>query len=259
MMRKRFLARICGAGLFALLGPIVATAQSTTPSTSGTTTTTTTPSTSGQTTNTTSSGGGGGATSAGSAEGVNAVTSLALPSNVFTATSGAGSATTIPSNANFMATTYVNPFSLGLPSLYTTQYGAQNRITETGGPKGKYTYLYVAPPTAVTTTANPSTTTKGFSTYGKLRNPVYSTSLSTDLPVVKHDITRIHLKVRDAIANSSRLKSKENIVVGIDGDTIVLTGTVLSENERVFAEGLIRTNPGVYQVRNELAIVPARN
>lgn len=42
----------------------------------------------------------------------------------------------------------------------------------------------------------------------------------------------------------------------IEGDTVVLRGTVASSYERLLAENLARLEPGVRQVRNELVVTP---
>src|SRR5438067_2473708 len=132
MMRRNLLVRLCGVGLLTLLGPIAVQAQT---------------ASSGAATGATpvASAGGGGVASGASA-GLAAAAPLTTTITVYAASSGVGSATTIPSNSNFLANTMVNPYSLGLPSNYEAKFGAQNAITSSGGPKGKFTYLYVAPP-----------------------------------------------------------------------------------------------------------------
>ena len=210
---------------------------------------------------TSSSGGGGGGGTAGSSQATTAAVgaSLTQKAAVYSTTSGVGSATTIPSNTNFLSNTYVHPLSLGMPSLYATQYGAQNVITTSGGPTGKFTYLYVPAPTAVATTTTAATTAPGFTTYGVSRAPVYSTVLGDDLPIVQHAVPRLLADIRGSIERSSTLKSKGSITVSIEGNVVMLRGEVGSERELRIAEGLARMTPGVGDVRNELKLANSKN
>ena len=126
-------------------------------------------------------------------------------------------------------------------------------IDQTGGPKGKATYLYVAPPTAVTTTP-PTQTPTGFTTYPTPRAPVYTTHLSEDLPTIVHPTASLYVAAKEIIDTSSRFKDR--VKVTLQGDTLVLAGVVNTANERMLAEGVIRTAPGVnaMTIRNELVV-----
>ena len=44
------------------------------------------------------------------------------------------------------------------------------------------------------------------------------------------------------------------ITVATDGNTVVLTGAVASDDERRLVENMIRLEPGVHSVRNELQV-----
>ena len=55
-------------------------------------------------------------------------------------------------------------------------------------------------------------------------------------------------------ANSTRLASGKGITVSVDNGVVVLRGKVADEHDRDLAEAMIRLNPGVYNVRNELQI-----
>src|SRR5436309_293171 len=69
--------------------------------------------------------GGGGAAGSG---GISAVVGQGLVTSVATisASSGTPSATTIPSNSNYLGSNYVNYFTLGLPQNYQAKFGGQN-------------------------------------------------------------------------------------------------------------------------------------
>jgi hypothetical protein len=58
------------------------------------------------------------------------------------------------------------------------------------------------------------------------------------------------------IKRSSDLPSRDSIRVLTDGPSVILRGEVLSDHERLFAEALLRLEPGVRQIRNELTVRP---
>jgi hypothetical protein len=219
------------------------------------TTGTTTGGTGGTTGGTGGIGGVGSTGAAGSTGGTsqtaNVVQTLTTSQQIYSATGAAGSATTMPSSSNPFALTYVSPYSLGLPTNYSTLFGAQNVINQSGGPKGSYTYLYTAPSTATTSTSTTATTANGFTTYGTVRSPVYATVLSDNIPVPVHTTSEIRTKVQSIIERSSMLKNKGNIQVTMDGNTVVLSGQVPAR-EIQLVEGMVRLTPGVSEVRNQL-------
>jgi hypothetical protein len=116
----------------------------------------------------------------------------------------------------------------------------------------------VPAPTAATTTNQQATQQSGFTTFGQLRNAVYTTSPGESLPIVQHNAADLHGRVRDAIERSTQLKFKGNIQVGLEGNTLVLAGTVGSERERVLAEAAVRITPGGNRIplRNDIVVVP---
>lgn len=259
-MKRIISVRSLGVSLAFLLAPLAAHAQvmGTSLNSTNTASTTTSQASSGGTGLVTGSAPGGNASiggTGGTAQGVGLVTSLTTKTNVLAANSGAGSATTIPSSSNFMVNTYVNPFSLGLPSLYSTQYGAQNIISQSGGPKGKMTYLYVPAPTAANTATTTTTTIPGFSTVGVPRAPVYTTVLSQDLPLVQHNPSKLLSDVKGAIDRSSFVKDKSGIQVRVENNVAFLSGMVRSADDARRAEGLARSTPGILNVQNELQVV----
>jgi hypothetical protein len=54
------------------------------------------------------------------------------------------------------------------------------------------------------------------------------------------------------LLRSTRLTTPAGISVTMDGNTVVLSGTVASEDERRLAENMLRLAPGVRDLRNEL-------
>jgi hypothetical protein len=249
-MKRGYLVRTCGVGVILLALPLSIFAQGT--GGGGATTTGGTSTSGGLSGPTPIAGGGGGGTGGGGTASTGTTQTLTTSTTMYSASSGAGSATSIPSNSNFMANTMVNPYSLGLPTTYSTKFGPQNTITSSGGPKGKFTYLFVAPPTTTTTTATTTTTTaNGFNTYGIPRNPAYSTVLSPKIPLMQVPTARVQTDLRDLFSRSSQLESK-GIQIDVQDNVVVLKGNVVSEDERRIAEGMARMTPGVIDVRNEL-------
>ena len=235
---------MCGVALAFMLSPLPLMAQGGAATTSGS-------ATSGSSTTTTS---GSGSTS--TTTSTTFAPGLTVSGPTQSAVGSAGSATTIPSSSNIISQTYVNPLSLGLPANYSSKFGPQNVISSTGGPKGKYTFLYVATPSAATsaTTATSNAGT-GFNSYGIPRSPLYSTVLADDIPIPKHESAAVQADLKSMIARSSFLKNKAAIQVQMDGSVAILSGVVGNEKERRIAEGLVRTTPGVLDVRNELQVM----
>lgn len=252
-MKRMTFVRAFGVGLLIALSPLPLAAQGTGPTTAPTTS---------PTTNGGGGGGGGGGGQTAPAQGISAAIGEGFTSKspVFSAIGSAGSATTIPSDKNVLAYTYVMPNSLGMANLYANTYGAQNVISKSGGPKGKFTYLYVPPPTGTAAAAPAATQATGFTTYGTIRNPVYSTNLGPTFPIVQHQAPKLYADVKEFLENSTYLKSKENVNVSVrlDGDTIVLAGTVGSYNDRILVEGILEATPGVTRttpIRNEITVL----
>jgi osmotically-inducible protein OsmY len=107
-----------------------------------------------------------------------------------------------------------------------------------------------------TATISGTGNTQGFagaSSVGIRRNPSYSTIVGFDYAAPSP--ASMQSKAQETIANASRqLKSKDSILVEMDGETLVLRGSAASANERRLAEALVRMTPGIYDVRNELQV-----
>jgi hypothetical protein len=68
-------------------------------------------------------------------------------------------------------------------------------------------------------------------------------------PVVRADLQAM-------VNRSSALTRPGNIQVEAVGDVIVLRGKVANDDDRRLVEGMVRLEPGVHEVRNELEIGP---
>jgi hypothetical protein len=263
MQSRRWIGLIFGTGLALASLPALASAQTTGGTTTGGTTTTGSSGSllSGLGSNTGGTTTGGGTAGSTSAQTLSPTIGGGLTVNAATiaASSGTPSATTIPSNTNFLGSNYVNYFTLGLPANYQSKFGAQN-VTGGAGMKGAFgKYIYVPnPSTSNAAAAAVSSQGSGFATFGQPRAPVYSTRLAESFPVVTPSLANIRTDVTDTIANSSMLKNRGTINVALSGAVVTLTGVVGSETERATAEGMIRMTPGVQGVQNNLLIDPSK-
>ena len=196
----------------------------------------------------------GGAGSSGSSTstgaGVTATSSSAQSLTILATSSGNGTASGSPSTSNANVKWYGNPYSMGLPSNFVA-----NSPTATFG-KVIYTSTTQSTPSASTAT----TTANGFATTGTMRNPAYITVLSDDLPAVVHKSDVLQADLRDVIARSTRLPSKNNVQVRVNGGAVVLTGLVSTDRERQVVEGIVTMTPGVrgFAVQNQLQVMQAK-
>jgi hypothetical protein len=93
----------------------------------------------------------------------------------------------------------------------------------------------------------------GASSAGIRRAPPYVTVPVFDLPE-RRPSEMVRTDLQQVVARSSRLPSRENIRVSVDGSVVVLRGQVRDERERRLAEAVVRTMPAVrgLEVRNLL-------
>jgi hypothetical protein len=167
-----------------------------------------------------------------------------------TSATGTGSAFQGIATSNLLGSYYANPLAAGLPSgttqprfgaalynitaanLSTTGTGGQNR----GG----------------TATTSTSTAYAGSSSVGIRRAPSYTTTIGFEFR--QPSMNSMQPSLQQTISESSSLPSRKDMVVAVDGDTVVLRGTASSERERRMAEALVRLTPGVHDVRNNLEV-----
>jgi hypothetical protein len=147
---------------------------------------------------------------------------------------------------------YANPFAAGLPS--SSGLGSTSTTTRTAA---YGTPLYGTTSNSMSTgTANLSNATNqgypGSNSIGIRRAPAYTTAIAFERTPVK--TTAVQSDVQAMLAKSSKILSKDTIIVAVDGNGIVLRGIAKDEHERRLAEALVRLTPGVRNVRNELAV-----
>jgi hypothetical protein len=75
----------------------------------------------------------------------------------------------------------------------------------------------------------------------------------TATPLSTNELTT---RLQAQLRASPTLASARNLVLGMEGGVLVLRGEVVSENDRDLAEALVRLEPGIYDVRNELTLAP---
>src|SRR5262249_40038408 len=154
-----------------------------------------------------------------------------------------------PSANNPFKGTFANPLYSGLGTAVTSTTGAR-------APGGLASPLYAITTAAAATTGVASATGPsflGFTTIGMRKVTPYATGLSEELPFTRVGVVTSP-NLQQIIDRTSALKGRKNITVGVDGNVVVLRGEVSSERERRLAEGILRLEPGVTEIRNELVV-----
>jgi osmotically-inducible protein OsmY len=170
------------------------------------------------------------------------------------------------SNTNPFGQYYANPMAAGISGTSTTsqRFGQPlyNMSTSSGGSSylgGSGSYLggsggsFLGNTPGGGSTSNAGATGTHLSPFGiAMGSSQPSTTPARTAPRLVS--SRVQAEVSQVLARSSVLSAKNNIQVFIDGEAVVLRGTVADESERHLAESLIRFTPDVYVVRNELKV-----
>jgi hypothetical protein len=159
-----------------------------------------------------------------------------------------------------------NPLAIGVPTSVTaTQSGSNRPLWYTQSlPFGTLMYPTTTNPLSTVTGIGTGTGTLtinrsifgGASSMGIRRAPAYTTVLAFDSPPRSAEVIRTDLQ--QLLARSTRLPSRGNLRVVMDGNVVVLRGAAATAQERRLAEALVRTTPGVRQVRNEITAPPEK-
>jgi hypothetical protein len=152
---------------------------------------------------------------------------------------------------SFLGAYYGNPLAQGLTTGSTT--GSATSQANFG------TALYNLTTTNQTNTS--SRTTAAASGYfgapiGVRRLPAYSTTLKIKNMPPPESPLQVREDLRNMLARSGQLDSRDAVRVLMDGPAVVLQGVVADNDERRLVENMVRLTPGVNAIRNELA---ARN
>ena len=81
---------------------------------------------------------------------------------------------------------------------------------------------------------------------------LYTTTIRFAVPTAAP--AQMQSQLSQVIARSTHFSAPGNVQVAFDNGTVVLRGTVANDDEAAHAESLMRLEPGVRDVRNELRI-----
>jgi hypothetical protein len=166
------------------------------------------------------------------------------------------------SSTNFLANSYANPMYPGRP-------GSTN-ISPAAGGFGQPSFG--ATTTGGTATAGRTTTgqtgrlgqttgrlggtaTVG-SNYGTVTSYGVAITFATDIrfPAPPIQSPQLQANLQQLITRAPFLSQPNSVRIEVQGTTVVLRGRVADDDERRLIEGMVRMEPGVREVRNELTI-----
>ena len=187
---------------------------------------------------------------------------------------GAGGVTISPANA--FANWYASPMYYGRPGSTSTTMGAPGqplRGAGFGSPTLNVTTTGAAGRTGLTTgltgiggrtgtaaiggrgmTGGLGGLGGGFGGANAMPEVSYAATIRFAPPPVA--ITTVRTDLQALLNRSSALSRPGSIRVEADGNVIVLRGRVADEDEKRLVEGMVRLEPGVHEVRNELDVGP---
>jgi hypothetical protein len=161
------------------------------------------------------------------------------------------------SSTNFLSSTYANP-------LYTGRPGSSNISPLSGGGFGQPSFGTVSTTGAggrTGTTGLGGRTAGGTATIGsnlltagtQVNVPIsFVTVMRFSAPQVQS--SRLQADLQGMFNRSAAFRLPAGVRVEVDGATVILRGRVADDDERRLAEGMVRMEPGVREVRNELII-----
>ncbi|MCI0458797.1 MAG: BON domain-containing protein [Gemmataceae bacterium] len=95
----------------------------------------------------------------------------------------------------------------------------------------------------------------GFNTLGQPRAPAYTTEIGFKPPPRPTTGAALQSSILQKLSAAPTLNgSGQKIQVAVNGSTVLLRGNVASERERRVAETMVRLNPGVRDVINEIQV-----
>jgi hypothetical protein len=171
------------------------------------------------------------------------------------ATGGTGGVQ-IPSTSNPYKLYFANPMYSGWgPSITST------RTARTAGGFGTPLVTVTTTPTTQRALTTQQQQSVSFNTVGVRKNTPYITVWDPTIPIVPYftpgptDVQR----VIERTTMVGMIGPRAGINVTMEGDTVVLRGNVATPKDARIAEGVVRMEPGVRNVRNELRIVGSTN
>jgi len=174
---------------------------------------------------------------------------------------GAGGSGFSASTTNFEAKTWANPMWVGRP-------GSQNISAKTPGGFGQATLPVTA--TNITNVNNrggrTGTATVGRGgTYGGTnaagalsgtQSPI-TYALEVRFPAPPIASPQVQTSLQTIVDRTSQLHQPATVRVEVLGSAVILRGRVTSEDDRRLIEGIVRLEPGVHEVRNEIEVAPS--
>src|SRR5262245_22007290 len=161
---------------------------------------------------------------------------------------GAGGTTFTPSTTNFEAKTWANP-------LYPGRPGSTNISNKTPGGFGQPSFGAVNAGRTGTATVGrgTGTTTNSFGIVVPAQSPItYTLDVRFQAPPIA--APRVQADLQGIINHTPHLREPGNVHVEVSGSTVILRGRVADDEERRLIEGIVRLEPGVHDVRNELEV-----
>ena len=153
------------------------------------------------------------------------------------------------SSTNFLSTHYGNPMYNGRP-------GTSNASPTAGGGFGQPTFGAISTTTTPNRAANNRNggTANVNSNYGKVGTTNFPISFVTQVKFAAPPIrpTQLQLDLQGIVNRTSALKKPADVRVEVTGSTVILRGRVSNDDERRLVEGMMRIEPGIHEVRNEL-------
>jgi hypothetical protein len=172
---------------------------------------------------------------------------------IFGTTGTFGSGATGAGAGSVFSPYYFNPMAAGAPNVTNPSFASPiYGGNATGGVQGGFGLGsgFAGNPS---TQANLSAANTGTGpTTGARRIQYYTASTGFDYRPAGPN--QVQGEVERVLSRSTSLGPNRNIQVAVEGPSLVLRGTVASDQDRHLAEALIRLTPGVYEVRNELEV-----
>ena len=160
------------------------------------------------------------------------------------------------SPTNFLAATYGNP-------LYSGRPGSTNISPLSGGGFGQPSFGATTTGTTGRTTGtnlNAGRMTGGTATVGTNLNAatqsIVPITYTTEIrfPVTPIQPPQVQADLQALINRTTALRQPSNVRIEVNGDVVIIRGRVADDDERRLVEGMVRMEPGIRQVRNELTI-----
>jgi osmotically-inducible protein OsmY len=153
---------------------------------------------------------------------------------------------------------------------YPQQAGMSSTTTGRGGSSGSFgQQLYYASVSGgsnsntTATTANTAKVPSNYNSFGMKRDLPYQTVMGPTVGGAKSKFNpspaQLQGALQDSITQSQRISANRNVRVSIEGEVVVLQGYVDTPRDSRIAEGLMRSTPGVRDVRNELQVKNPEN